>query len=106
QILPHVIDSEMGLTVTLVIRDKPTYLQLSPSSFLGLQALQSGSTSTKVMIFDGPIQNIGARTQLLGQTTEAPASSLPADPAPTALVDVTNAPRHGALPPTQTPAEQ
>jgi hypothetical protein len=106
QILPNIIDSEMGITVTLVIRDKPSHLQLSPSSFLGLQPLLSGSTSTKVMIFDGPIQDIGARTQLVGQTIAAPVTSQPSAPESTALVDATSAPRHGALPPTVTEEQQ
>jgi hypothetical protein len=89
----------MGLTVTLVIRDRPSFLTLSPSSFLGLQPLQSGSDSTKVLIFDGPIQDIGARAHLLGQITAAPATSAAASPLPQALVDAVKAPRHGTLPP-------
>jgi hypothetical protein len=98
-LLPQIVDSEMGLTVTLVIRDRPSFLTLSPSSFLGLQPLQSGSSSTKVLIFDGPIQDIGARAQLLGQTITPPAAAAEPEPAPQALVDAVRAPRHGALPP-------
>lgn len=102
-LLPQIVDSEMGLTVTLVIRDRPSFLTLSPSSFLGLQPLQSGSSSTKVMVFDGPIQDIGARAQLLGQPTAAPGSAAAPAPPPQALVDAALAPRHGALPPAPAP---
>lgn len=99
QLLPQIIDSEMGLTVTLVIRDRPSFLALSPSSFLGLQPLVSGSNATKVPIFDGPIQDIGAHARLLGQLTAAPATTAaPAQP-PQQLVDAALAPRHGSLPP-------
>jgi hypothetical protein len=97
-LLPQVADADMGLTVTLVIRDKPAHLQLSASSFLGLQPLQSGSTSTKVIIFDGQMQNTGATARMLGQTVEAPASSAPAAPMPRAVIDAVSAPRHGSLP--------
>jgi len=100
QLLPQIVDSAMGLTVTLVIRDRPSFLTLSPSSFLGLQPLQSGSSSTKVLIFDGPIQDIGARALLLGQPTAAPAAGIVPEPARQALVSAATASRHGALPPT------
>lgn len=99
QLLPQIVDSEMGLTVTLVIRDRPSFLTLSPSSFLGLQPLQSGSSSTKVLIFDGPIQDIGARALLLGQPTAAPATDAAPHAMPQALFNAASAPRHGALPP-------
>jgi hypothetical protein len=98
QLLPQLIDSEMSLTVTLIIRDQPSHLQLAPSSFLGLQPLQSGSTATKVLIFDGPIQDVGADVRLLGQTIAPPAASAPVAPAPRELIDAANAPRHGSLP--------
>lgn len=98
QLLPQVIDSEMALTVTLVIRDRPSRLQLSASSFLGLQPLQSGSASTKVLIFDGPIQNMGARSRLLGQDTRAPAADAPAQPLPSQLIDAARVRRRGHLP--------
>jgi hypothetical protein len=102
QLLPQIVDSAIGLTVTLVIRDRPSFLTLSPSSFLGLQPLQSGSSATKVLIFDGPIQDTGARARLLGQSIAAPATAKPAAP-PRALIDASRAPRHGALPPAPPP---
>lgn len=104
RLLPQIIDSEMGLAVTLVIRDRPSFLALSPSSFLGLQPLVSGSSATKVPIFDGPLQDIGAHARLLGQTTAPPATAATPAPPPKALIDAALAPRHGALPPAPRPA--
>jgi hypothetical protein len=100
-LLPQLVDSELGLTVTLVIRDRPSFLTLSPASFLGLQPLQAGTSSTKVLIFDGPLQDIGAPPRLLGETF-APATAAPG-PAVSALVDAVRAPRRGALPPAPSP---
>jgi hypothetical protein len=103
QLLPQIIDSEMGLTVTLVIRDRPSFLMLSPSSFLGLQPLVSGSSATKVLVFDGPIQDIGVHARLLGQLTAAPATTATPAAPPQMLVDAALVPRHGALPPAPSP---
>jgi hypothetical protein len=97
-ILPQILDSDMSLSVTLVIRDRPSHLQLSPSSFLGMQPLQSGAKSTKVLIFDGPIQETGALTKILGQPIMAPGAVAAEAPQPKQLIDAAAAPRHGTLP--------
>jgi hypothetical protein len=54
-------------------------------------------------VFDGPILDIGARAQLLGQPTAAPASAATPERPPQALVDAARAPRHGALPSAPSP---
>jgi hypothetical protein len=102
QLLPQILDSDISLTVTLIIRDRPSHLQLAPNSFLGLQPLQSGDDATKVLIFDGPIQAIGAPAAILGQPAAPPADA--AVPAPSAqLVAVTSAPVLGSAPETPSP---
>jgi hypothetical protein len=105
QLLPQILDSDISLTVTLIIRDRPSHLQLLPSSFLGLQPLQRGDDSTKVLIFDGPIQDIGAPAAILGQKTPAPAEGAAPEPPPKQLIQATTAPVLGSLPEAPSPDE-
>jgi hypothetical protein len=103
QLLPQILDSDISLTVTLIIRDRPSHLQLLPSSFLGLQPLQRGDGATKVLIFDGPIQEIGAPAAILGQKGPAPAADAPPAPSPQKLLRATNAPIVGTTPTAPSP---
>jgi hypothetical protein len=105
QLLPQLLDSDISLTVTLIIRDRPSMLRLAPNSFLGLQPLQSGSNATKVLIFDGPIQSMGATTAMLGQPMRAPAEGAETV-SPTLLIAASSAPRHGNLPAAASPADE
>jgi hypothetical protein len=88
----------MSLTVLLIIRDRPSHLQLAQSSFLGLAPLTSGDSATRVLVFDGPIQPLGAPAQLLGQKTAAPAAAAAPEPIPARLVAAATAPRQASLP--------
>jgi hypothetical protein len=55
RVLPLMPESDMALTVTLLIRERPNQLQLQSGNFLGLQALQGGNDAARVLIFDGTL---------------------------------------------------
>jgi hypothetical protein len=55
RLLPLMPESDMALTVTLLIRERPNQLQLQSGNFLGLQALQGGNEAARVLIFDGTL---------------------------------------------------
>lgn len=99
QLLPRLRDSEISLTVTLIIRDEPNMLRLAPNSFLGLQPLQRGRGVQKALLFDGPIRLGGAATTILEQPADSSQSLAPSSSSlAAALVAATAAPAHGSLP--------
>jgi hypothetical protein len=55
RLLPLMPESDMALTVTLLIRERPNQLKLQSGNFLGLQALQGGNDAAKVLIFDNTL---------------------------------------------------